>query len=286
MTTISIEVQLPEGVMFSSYHRLEKGHGLEVTWDLPQRVTCQHCRREDQARIEYRNSMQVVRDLYLFEEPSFWIYQPAFHRCAYCGHRQTLIPPFKRKDTSYTYRFEEYILRQLIGSNQEEVARRHGISAEMVGLIVDNQLQQAKQKEIDPERVITDIGIDELSLKKRHRLYVTLVTDLSDPLHPQILAVAQGKDEAAGRACLEKLSQQQRQQIKTYRADMGAPFHAACRGLLPNARAVVDRFHVAKKFSEAVDRERKKNREGIQGQADEKGTPGVSHADVGISPSP
>jgi hypothetical protein len=29
--------------------------------------------------------------------------------------------------------------------------------------------------------VITDLGIDELSLKKRHKLYVAVLTDLSDP---------------------------------------------------------------------------------------------------------
>ena len=53
--------------------------------------------------------------------------------------------------------------------------------------IVENQL--AEDRVIDPQRVITDIGLDELSLKKRHRLYVTLLTDLSDPARPQILAV-------------------------------------------------------------------------------------------------
>jgi DNA-binding XRE family transcriptional regulator len=32
----------------------------------------------------------------------------------------------------YTYRFEEYVLQLLIGSNEEEVAQRVGISAETV----------------------------------------------------------------------------------------------------------------------------------------------------------
>ena len=108
-----------------------------------------------------------------------------------------------------------------------------------------------------------------MSLKKRHRLYVTILTDLTDPERPEVLAVAAGRDEAAGRNCLERLSEGQRRQVRTYRADMAPAFHAACRGLLPNARAVVDRFHVAKKFSEAVDRERGKNHPGVQGGAAE-----------------
>jgi transposase len=191
-------------------------------------------------------------------QPSFWVYQPALHRCGWCNHRQWLIPPFKRKDTSYTYRFEQHVLRLLIGSNEEEVARRLGVSAETVALIVRNQLADAKAKQVDPQRVITDVGIDELSLKKRHKLYATILTDLTNPDRPEVLAVAAGRDEAAARQCLEKLAQKQREGVRTYRADMSAAYHKACRNLLTNAKAVVDRFHVAKKFNEAIDGQRKK----------------------------
>ena len=65
---------------------------------------------------------------------------------------------------SYTYRFEQFVLRSLIGSTAEEVARRLGISAETVDRIVENQLTEDRQ--IDPQRVLTDIGLDELSLKR------------------------------------------------------------------------------------------------------------------------
>jgi len=130
------------------------------------------------------------------------------------------------------------------------------------------------------------VGIDELSLKKRHKLYVTILTDLTNPDRPEVLAVAEGRDEAAGRKCLEKLSEEQRRQVQTYRADMGQPFHNACRGLLPDARAVIDRFHVARKFNEAVDRERGKNHPGVQGQAVEGRAEGVPLPDVGVPPQP
>jgi transposase len=178
------------------------------------------------------------------------------------------------------------VLRSLIGSNEEEVARRLGLAAETVGLIVRNQLADAKAKQVDPERVVRDLGIDELRLKKRHKLYVTILTDLTNPDRPEVLAVASGRDEAAGRQCLEKLSEEQRWQVQTYRADMGQPFHKACRGLLPNARAVVDRFHVAKQFNEAVDRERGKNHPGVQGRAVQGGAEGFPLLDVGVPPQP
>jgi transposase len=130
------------------------------------------------------------------------------------------------------------------------------------------------------------VGIDELSLKKRHKLYVTILTDLTDPDRPEVLAVADGRDEAAARQCLEKLSQEQQQRVQAYRADMGQPFHAACRDLLKNAKAVVDRFHVAKKFNEAIDGQRKKNHPGVQEEAVEGPAQGVPLADVGVPPPP
>src|SRR5262249_32654151 len=284
--TITIDVGLPEGVTIVAYERHGDGHGFEVSWPLPNRCRCEHCRREEDAQLEFKGAVQVVRDLELWGQPSFWSYQPVFHRCPHCHHRQHLIPPFKRRDTGDTYRFEQHVLRALIGSNEEEVARRLGIAAETVGLIVRNQLADTKAKQVDPARVVKDVGIDELSLKKRHKLYVTILTDLTHPDRPEVLAVTEGRDEAAGRKCLEKLSEEQRRQGQTYRADMGQAFHNACRGILPNARGGADRFHVAKKFNEAVDRERGKNHPGVQEEAVEGRAKGVPLLDVGVPPQP
>src|SRR5205807_1346652 len=161
--------------------RHDDGHGFEVAWPLPTRCRCDVCHREEATYLELKNGVQVVRDLDILGQPSFWIYQPAYHRCPWCHHRQCLIPPFKRKDVSYTYRFERHVLRLLIGSTEEEVARRLGISAEMVHLIVRNQLADGQAKQIDPHRQITDLGIDEISLKKGQQLYCTILTDLTNP---------------------------------------------------------------------------------------------------------
>ena len=286
MASVTIDVDLPPGVTVTGYHRHGDGHGFEVDWPWPDRCRCDCCGHEEDARIETKDSAQVVRDLDIWGQPSFWVYQPAFHRCPFCRHRQHLIPPFKRRDVAYTLRFEQHVLRALVGSNEEEVARRLGLAAETVGRIVRNQLADARAKQVDPERAVTDVGIDELSLKKRHKLYVTILTDLTDPDRPEVLAVAEGRDEAAGRACLEKLTEDQRRQVQTYRADMGPAYHAACRGLLPHAQAVIDRFHVAKLFHEAVDRERGKNHPGVQGETVEGPTQGVPVADGGVPAGP
>ena len=69
------------------------------------------------------------------------------------------------------------------------------------------------------------------------------VSDLSDPERPSILGVARGKDQAAGEQCLDRLSQEQRDNIQTHRVDMGAAYPAACARRLKQSKLVIDRFH-------------------------------------------
>jgi transposase len=192
-----------------------------------------------------------------------------------------LIPPLKRKDASYTYRFEQHVLRLMIGSPEAEVARRLGISTETVARIV--KLQVSVAKVVDPKRVITVIGMDEISLKKRHKLYATLLTDLTRPEQPEVLAVVPGRDEAAATKCLEHLTPEQRAAIKSYRVDMGPTYTSACARLLPKAAGVIDRFHVAKLVNDALDGERKKNHAALQGEALACAAEGISLAHVALS---
>jgi transposase len=287
MASINIDIDLPEGVTITGYHRLPDAHGIEVSWPWPETCCCPRCKTVDSARLEANldvGKMRVVRDLDILGQPTFFCYQAVFHRCPRCHHRHDLVPPLKRKDTGYTYRFEKHVLKMLIGSNEAEVARRLGISADTVRFIVKNQLNDGQALVVDPKRVITDIGMDEISLKKRHKLYVTILTDLTDPQNPQVLAVKPGRDEKAAEACLNLLTAEQRKGVLRYRVDMGASYNKACRALLENAQAIIDRFHVAKLFGEAVDGVRKKNHEGIQEEVNESGAEGISFANVGVPP--
>ena len=137
---------------------------------------------DDVAHIEFKTSPQAIRDLNLWEQPCFWIYQAPFHRCGGVTTGSTL----SARSNARTY--PTLSLRAVRAPLAD---RQHGgggcpslgISAETVDRMVENQLTEDRQ--IDPQRVIADIGLDELSLKKRHRLYVTLMTDLSDPTRAQ-----------------------------------------------------------------------------------------------------
>jgi transposase len=259
--TIAIDMDVPAGVTVDEYERIDDGHAFHVSWELPGRPRCDTCKREAPLQRVEKNKFLTIRDLDLWGKPSFFVYQEVLHRCPHCGHRQSLLPPFKRRDVKYSYRFEEHVLVSLIGGTAEDVAQRLGIAAETVERIVKNRIDDAKAKQIDPQRKIERLGMDEISLRKGHQGYATILTDLTDPAHPQILAVAKGRDEAAGQACLERLSPAQRQAVRCHHTDMGPAYLKACGELLPNSQSVIDRFHVAKKLGAVADALRKKTTE-------------------------
>ena len=257
--TIEVELEVPDGVRLLGCERQREGLVFEVDWDWPEWHHCRKCGHQEEARFEAKPNARVVRDLDIQGSPSFWVHRAIFHRCSRCGARQELIPPFRRERAIISKRFEEHIVRMAIGHSLEDVGRRLGVSAEMVaGVVLDwaNETQA-----IDPEREITDIGLDELSLKKGHKLYVTILMDLTNPKDPRVLAVVKGKDEEAAIECLNRLTPQQREQVRTHRTDMGKAYPAACAKMLPNSKLVIDRFHVAKQLGERVDDLRKKRPE-------------------------
>jgi len=261
--TVEIQVDLPVGIRVYEYERIDEGHAFHVEWDWPLACRCETCKREAPLTVVEKNKFLSIRDLDIWGQPSFFVYRDALHRCPHCGHRQALLPPFKRRDVKYTYRFEEHVLVSLITSTGEEVAKQLSIAVETVERIVKNRIQDAKAKQIDPERKVERIGMDEISLRKGHKGYATILTDLTDPARPEILAMAKGRDEAAAKACLEVLTPQQRDAVAFHHTDMGPAFLAACAAGLPNSTSVIDRFHVAKKLGEVADALRKKTTEPI-----------------------
>lgn len=263
MATANVEIQMdvPAGVTVDEYERIDDGHSFHVSWKLPDVCQCESCKKERPLTLVSKDKFLAIRDLDLWGQPSFFVYQEMYHRCPACGHRQAMIPPFKRRDVKYTFRFEEHVLTSLIGNTAEDVAQRLGISAETVERIVKLRIEDAKAKKVDPARKIERVGMDEISLRKGHKGYATILTDLTDPARPEILAVAKGRDEAAGVKCLEVLSEEQRLAVKHHHTDMGQAFIKACGTLLKNSQSVLDRFHVAQKLGDVADTLRKKTTE-------------------------
>jgi transposase len=103
-------------------------------------------------------------------------------------------------------------------------------------------------------RGLTSIGIDEVSYRKRHK-YVTVVYDLDRSC---VVWVGKGKTRSTiDKFFNETLSDYQKKKIEWACCDMSETYIGAINDHCPNAKLVLDRFHVAKALSEAMDEVRK-----------------------------
>jgi transposase len=98
------------------------------------------------------------------------------------------------------------------------------------------------------------LGVEEIALKKGHRDYVVIVTARLASGRLILLTVLPDRTKATLTAWLQKVPQHIRQHIRTVCTDMWEAYVAACREVLPKARIVIDRYHVATHYHDCADR--------------------------------
>jgi transposase len=103
-------------------------------------------------------------------------------------------------------------------------------------------------------RGLVTLGVDEISYCKG-RKFATIVYDLDRSC---VLWVGKGKGrETIDRFFNEELSEHQRLKITWASSDMSRAYTEAIKHHCPNAKLVIDRFHLVKALNEAVDEVRK-----------------------------
>jgi transposase len=90
------------------------------------------------------------------------------------------------------------------------------------------------------------VNIDEISLKKRHKQFVLVISDISRKC---ILEVLPDREKQTLEHWIESLKASERKAIQFVSIDMWRPYYQAVRGKLPHAEVVVDRFYVMKQLN-------------------------------------
>lgn len=76
---VKVKLHLPPSVELLGYERCGDGHGFEVKFPLPGYCCRDKCSTKEPSKYEYKNRVYAVRDLDLWGQPSFLIFQPCFH---------------------------------------------------------------------------------------------------------------------------------------------------------------------------------------------------------------
>lgn len=171
--------------------------------------------------------------------------------CPRCGVKQERVP-WIAANPHYTQRFARYVGKQCRSASIKEVATDLNMSwhtvKELDKLYMREQLEQAGEPS---PRVI---GIDELSVRKRH-VYRIVVSDLE--AGRPIWFGGTDRSEASLQQFFDEMGPARSEKIELAVMDMWRAFRKATEASAPQAAILYDKFHVLRQLNTAIDKVRK-----------------------------
>jgi len=211
---------------------------------------CPRCKRRGRL-VREMEGYRIWRDITICGWSVFFWYHPREIECRRHGRIQEDIP-WADVYARVTYRFEYVMLVYCQLMTQKAAAKILHIPKSTLSDMLHRTI--VRIREGHRIRGLKTIGIDEISYCKGHK-YATIVYDLDRSC---VVWVGQGKGrETIDEFFNERLSKYQKSQIKWASCDMSQAYIGAIEHHCPNAKLVLDRFHIAKALNEAVDEVRK-----------------------------
>lgn len=197
----------------------------------------------------------VLRHLPIFNRPVFLELQTKRYRCEHCGTTTTQQGGWYDTEAHCTTAFAEFLLLELVNSTISDVVSKHQVSYDVLrGVLMRYVRDEVDWSQFEHWRVL---GLDEISLLKGHRDFVTMVSTQDAAGRPAVLAVLKGREKQTVVDFLKTIPAHLQGTIKEVCSDLYEGFINAVEEVLPQAKVVADRFHVAKLYRAAVDELRK-----------------------------
>lgn len=240
-----------KGLMVSGYQFKVRDKTLTL-WVKPYKngCLCPFCHRRCRI-IRTMSQPRQWRDIPICGWSVFLLYCPKEIFCPTHDRVQEKIP-WAESHARITYRFEYIMLVYCQLMTQKAAAKILHIPKSTLSDMLHRVITRLR----DGHRIrgLKAIGIDEISYCKGHK-YVTIVYDLDRSC---VVWVGPGK----GRETIDvffthQLSDYQKKKIKWASCDMSQAYIGAIEDHCPNAKLVLDRFHVVKALNDAVDEVRK-----------------------------
>ncbi len=220
-------------------------------------TTCRRCGRT----ISERHGLdepRLLRHLPSFGRVVYLRIRPKRFRCPWCEGHPTTTQTLDWYDHGalHTKAYERHLIVQLVNSTLSDVQAKEDVTTDAVLGILDRLV--AKSVEWSTLPPFATIGIDEIALLKGHRDFVAVISAQTKQGDLYLLAVLPDRLKATVVAWLKSIPAAIRTQITTVCTDIWDGYITAAQEVLPDARIVIDRFHVARQYRDAVDDLRKR----------------------------
>lgn len=187
-------------------------------------------------------------DTPLYMEPvRLEIQRPRF-RCECCGKMSTPELSFLDDKRRATKRLVDVIRQQCLSMTFRALADQTGVAVNTVKNIAHDLIQELEQTVHYQTPII--MGIDEVNIAGDYRCVITnLATN-------NVFEMLEFRTQDHLKPFFENLPDKEK--VEWVCTDMWRPFKRSFSQFLPNAKLIIDKFHVVKMASEALDEERKK----------------------------
>ena len=217
---------------------------------------CERCGRKIMTFHGYGDWVKL-QHLPSFGRKVFIHYRPKRYECPYCDNHPTTRQQvtWHEPNSPNTKAYDEYLLRCLVNSTVQDVSTKERIGYDAVEGVLDRCID----RQVDWTRYprLGVLGLDEITRLKGHGDFITIVSARLPDDELAILGVLANRKKETVKAFLESIPPKLRSTIQTVCSDLYEGYLQAVHEVLPKARQVIDRFHVAKLYREATDSLRK-----------------------------
>ena len=252
---ISIPLDIPDVRVLQT--ELTKDGELILTVEsmLPS-TTCRRCGRiisEPHGVDEPR----LLRHLPILGRVVYLRIRPTRFRCPWCDDHPTTTQQLDWYDPKalHTKAYERHLILQLVNSTLTDVEAKEDVTYDALLGILDRWI--ASSVEWDALESFRTLGIDEIALLKGHRDFVAVISAQTEHGDLHVLAVLPDRLKTTVVAWLKTIPEAIRTRITTVCTDIWEGYITAVEEVLPTATIVIDRFHVARHYRDAVDTLRK-----------------------------
>jgi transposase len=253
--TITLPLDLPDVRVLASRVLADATLLIEVE-STRQTAPCHRCSREID-RFHGVDQPIRLRHLPVFGREVFIEIRPKRYRCPFCegGPTTTQRCAWYDPNRPHTTAFEQEVLKRLVHSTVADVSRQLDLGVKAVEGIMDHRLAPAV--DWGAFTALETLGIDEVALRKGHGQYVAVIWARDAQGRTHVLTVLPDRLQATVQVFLETIRTDLKATVRRVCIDMWEGYAGAVAAALPKAHLVVDRFHVAVQYREAVDDLRK-----------------------------
>ena len=211
-----------------------------------------------------------LRQLPVCGYPTYILIAPCRYQCEHCAGNPTTTQQLDWYELrhSVTNAYARYILLSLVNSTIQDVSIRERIGYDVIEGILDRNIDTAPDWEKIEKLEI--IGIDEISNKKGHKDFLSIITAYIGG-KPCVIAVLKDREKATVKEFFLSIPKRLRKTVKAVCSDLYKGFMNAAKEVFGKKIPIIaDRFHVAKLYREGLDGLRKKEMKRLKKELSEK----------------